>query len=171
MSWYHCISKIESGFCEFRSVQLPLPVNYVKHLMDSQFSTSKKPSTIQNGRTFFKPLTHVSMWCNVNGLLSDVEKANALVPVQKHLLIYLFGWNYIVDWSLFLVFERDKQNICYHTPYTCESYPYHLHTVVNFDRVFDISRVTWLNSRNDSVDLILLNFCWNWTWNFIDYKS
>ena len=86
-----------------------------KHLMDSQFSTSKKPSTIQNGRTFFKPLTHVSMWCDVNGWLSDVEKANALVPIQKHLLIYSFGWNYIVDWSLFLVFERDKQNICYHT--------------------------------------------------------
>ena len=103
--------------------------------------TKHNSKTIQNGRTFFEPLTHVSMWCNVNGLwllslcnLVYVEKANALVPVQKHLLIYLFGWNYIVDWSLFLVFERDKQNICYHT-----SYPYHLHNR-KFDRR-SISRV------------------------------
>ena len=99
-----------------------------------------------------------------------VEKANALVPVQKHLLIYLFGWNHIVDWSLFLVFERDKQNICYHT-HVNPTYPYHLHNR-KFDRVFNITRRTWLSSKNDSVDLILLNFCWNWTWNFIiDYKS
>ena len=55
-------------------------------------------------------MTYVSMWCEVNRWLSDVEKANTLttenytVPeqVQKHLLIHLFGRNYIVDWSLFI---------------------------------------------------------------------
>ena len=77
----------------------------------SQFSTSQKPSTIQNGRTFFKPLTHVSMWCDVNGWLSDVEKVNALTtelhhssasskaPVNSFIWVELY-----CCWSLFLVY-------------------------------------------------------------------
>ena len=67
--------------------------------------TKHNSKTIQNGRTFFEPLTHVSMWCNVNGLWllslylqsgvcwkSQRTSASSKAPVDLFIWLELYCW-------------------------------------------------------------------------------
>ena len=72
---------------------------------------TQKPSAIQDVRTFFLTINPSDTCDYVNERLSDVEQANKLTIAlhhssasKAHVNMHLFGWNYIVDWSHFLVF-------------------------------------------------------------------
>ena len=68
------------------------------------FSTKLKSCTIQTGRAFFKPSTHVSMWCNMNGrerVMLILKKPSTIqddrtifksLIRQTHYMQYVNGW-------------------------------------------------------------------------------